>query len=77
MGKVRCLCIMCKKEGKGGYFSVNEDEIIKALKGESIVKCPYCGSEKVKVLEREWLEKIASELSIKIETLFVNKIASK
>ncbi len=42
--KIRAVCKVCKKRKKGGYFSVTEEEIKKGL------KCPYCGSTKIKIL---------------------------
>lgn len=74
MGKIRCLCVTCSKEGKGGFFSIAEDEIKSALRGEKKIKCPYCGSEKVKVLDKEWFTKIKSELNVKTKGLYVNEI---
>ncbi len=42
MAKIRYVCLDCNKKGKGGYFSVEASE--------EEVKCPYCGSTKVKRL---------------------------
>ncbi|RLE56655.1 MAG: hypothetical protein DRJ40_05105 [Thermoprotei archaeon] len=72
MGRVRCLCVTCSRDGRGGFFSIDENEIIKALKGESLVKCPYCGSTKVKVLEKRWFEEIKKRLGIERSGLYVN-----
>ncbi len=74
MGKVRCICVTCSKEGKGGFFSIDENEIIKTLKGESKVKCPYCGSDKIKVLEKDWFERVKMELGVQTKGLYVNLI---
>jgi len=43
MSRTRCVCLECKKRGRGGYFSVKEEV--------EEIKCPYCGSSKVKKLE--------------------------
>ncbi len=42
MARIRYQCVDCKKRGKGGFFSVKNDE------GQ--VACPYCGSTRVKRL---------------------------
>ena len=42
MGKVRYVCLKCQSKKGGGFFSVEA--------GVKTVKCPYCGSRKVRRL---------------------------
>jgi len=40
--RIRYVCLDCKKKKRGGYFSIKEES--------AEIKCPYCGSSRVKKL---------------------------
>ena len=46
MGRVRFQCRDCARRGRGGFFSLSPRE------AEGEVRCPYCGSKRVKRLSK-------------------------